>query len=72
MRLSVIVSTYRKPWELERVLWGYAVQTDRDFELLVADDGSGPETAAAIERVRVDAGVEVRHLWHEDGGLRKC
>ena len=72
MRLSVIVSTYRKPWALERVLWGYAVQADRDFELLVADDGSGPETAAAIERVRVEAGLEVRHVWHEDRGFRKC
>lgn len=71
MRLSVVVSTYRKPRDLERVLWGYAVQTDRDFELLVADDGSGPETAAAIDRVRVDAGLEVRHVWHEDRGFRK-
>ena len=35
MRLSVIVSTYNKPRDLERVLWGYAVQTRRDFELLV-------------------------------------
>lgn len=72
MRLSVIVSTYEKPRDLERVLWGYAVQTRRDFELLVADDGSGPETAAAIERVRVEAGLPVRHVRHEDRGFRKC
>ena len=43
--------------DLERVLWGYACQTDRAFELLVADDGSGPETAAAIERVCREAGL---------------
>jgi glycosyltransferase involved in cell wall biosynthesis len=71
VRLSVIVSTYEKPRDLERVLWGYAVQTRRDFELLVADDGSGPGTAAAIERVRVEAGLPVRHVWHEDRGFRK-
>lgn len=71
MRLSVIVSTYEKPHDLERVLWGYAVQTDRDFELLVADDGSGPRTAAAIERVRTEAGLSAIHVWHEDRGFRK-
>jgi glycosyltransferase involved in cell wall biosynthesis len=72
VHLSVIVSTYQKPRDLERVLWGYALQSRRDFELLVADDGSGPETAAAIERVRVDAGLEVRHVRHDDRGFRKC
>jgi glycosyltransferase involved in cell wall biosynthesis len=71
VRLSVIVSTYNKPRDLERVLHGYAAQTDRDFELLVADDGSGPDTAAAIRRVREETGLAVIHVWHEDRGFRK-
>ena len=71
MRLSVIVSTYNKPHFLERVLWGYAVQTDRDFELVVADDGSSPETAELIRRVRAESGMELVHVWHEDRGFRK-
>jgi glycosyltransferase involved in cell wall biosynthesis len=72
MHITVIISTYNRPRDLERVLWGYAMQTDRDFELLVADDGSGDETAAAIRRVAADAGMPVRHVWHEDRGFRKC
>lgn len=71
MRLSVIVSTYNKPRDLERVLWGYAAQTDRGFELLVADDGSGADTAAVVGRVRREAGLPVVHVWHEDRGFRK-
>jgi glycosyltransferase involved in cell wall biosynthesis len=71
MHLSVIVSTYNKPAFLERVLWGYAVQTRADFELLVADDGSGPETRRLIERLRVETGCEIRHVWHPDEGFRK-
>lgn len=71
MRLSVIVSTYQKPRELARVLWGYAVQTRPPHELLVADDGSGPETAAVIDRVRRGAGLDVVHVWHADRGFRK-
>lgn len=71
MRLSVIVSTYNKPHFLERVLWGYAVQTDRDFELVVADDGSGSETAELIRRVRAESKLDIVHVWHEDRGFRK-
>jgi glycosyltransferase involved in cell wall biosynthesis len=71
IRPSVIISTYNQPRPLELVLWGYAVQTHRDFELLVADDGSGPETADVIERMRAETGLEIVHVWHEDDGFRK-
>ena len=71
MRISVIVSTYNRPHDLERVLWGYAVQSDRDFELLVADDGSGPETAELIQRVGAETGLRLVHVWHPDRGFRK-
>ncbi len=71
MRASVIFTTYESPRALELVLWGYAAQTRRGFEVVVADDGSGPETRAVIERVRAEGGVEVRHVWHEDRGFRK-
>ena len=71
MRVSVILSTYDKPHFLERVLWGYAVQTRRDFELVVADDGSGPETAGTIDRLRTETGMRIVHVWHEDRGFRK-
>jgi glycosyltransferase involved in cell wall biosynthesis len=71
VQLSVIVSTYNRPDDLWKVLWGYAVQRRRDFELVVADDGSGPATARLIERFRAEAGVPVLHVWHEDRGFRK-
>lgn len=71
MRVSVILSTYDKPHFLERVLWGYAAQTRRDFELVVADDGSGPETAETVDRLRRESGMRIVHVWHEDRGFRK-
>ncbi len=72
MRISVIVTTYDQPRALEMVLWGYARQSHADFQLVVADDGSGPETAETIERVRTATGLGVEHVWHEDRGFRKC
>ena len=71
MPISVIISTYDKPHFLERVLWGYAAQTQRDFQVVVADDGSGQETAAVIRRVGADTGLNLLHVWHEDRGFRK-
>ncbi len=71
MRVSVVVSTYNEPDWLEKALWGWEAQTERGFELLVADDGSGPETAERIERLRAETGLTIRHVWQEDEGFRK-
>ncbi|MGH7539603.1 MAG: glycosyltransferase [Gemmatimonadota bacterium] len=72
MKPSVILTTYEQPEWLEKALWGYAVQTRRDFELLIADDGSGPATRAVIERFRDAVDLDVRHVWQPDEGFRKC
>src|SRR6185436_15101833 len=46
----VIVTTYNREDALAAVLRSLASQKDRNFEVLVADDGSAPATAALIER----------------------
>lgn len=70
MHVSVIVSTYNAPEWLEKVLWGYASQRHRDFELIVADDGSTGETARVLH-AHATRGLPVRHVWQEDDGFRK-
>lgn len=71
-RLSVIVTTYNNPRGLQLVLAGLTRQTVQDFELLIADDGSGAETAALISEFAGRARFPVRHVWHPDQGFRKC
>lgn len=72
MKISVILTTYNQPEWLEKVLWGYAFQAHRDFELVIADDGSGEETREVVERARREHGLDPLHVWHEDRGFRKC
>ena len=72
MRISVILSTYNQPRWLEKSIWGYAVQSHRDFELLVADDGSTDDTRRVIDRLKHETGLRIKHVWHEDRGFRKC
>jgi glycosyltransferase involved in cell wall biosynthesis len=72
MHVSVIISTFEAPAWLEKVLWGYRAQTHARFEVIVADDGSGPETALVIERVRRTTKMPIVHVWHPHEGFRKC
>ncbi|MCO6455048.1 MAG: glycosyltransferase family 2 protein [Pirellulaceae bacterium] len=72
MHVSVIISTYNSPEYLEKVLWGYRVQSMSAFELIVADDGSTPDTLLLLQRFRKSTRMDVRHVWHEDQGFRKC
>ena len=69
---GVVFTTYNRPRDLERVLAGYARQTRPDFEIVIADDGSGPETRECIARARDTWQLNIRHVWHEDIGFRKC
>ncbi len=71
-KISVVLSTYNAPLWLEKVIWGYDSQTYHDFELIIADDGSGDETAKAIDRLREETSIAIKHVWHEDDGFRKC
>ena len=69
---SVIITTYESPEWLEKVLEGYRRQSFRDFELLVADDGSGPETRVVVERYQAICKFPIYHIWQPDNGFRKC
>jgi glycosyltransferase involved in cell wall biosynthesis len=71
MKISVVVSTYNAEEWLEKVLIGYSCQTYRDFELVIADDGSRPSTKALVDRYAASYPVPIRHLWHEDQGYRR-
>ncbi|HET6777553.1 MAG TPA: glycosyltransferase [Gemmatimonadales bacterium] len=72
VRLSVVVTTYNNPRGLELVLAGLERQSRQSFELLIADDGSGGETAALIAGFAQRVSFPVRHVWHPDEGFRKC
>jgi glycosyltransferase involved in cell wall biosynthesis len=68
--ISVIVTTYNREDALAAVLRSLGRQTDPDFEVIVADDGSGPGTAALVEAAKATIGHRVEHVWHEDRGFR--
>jgi glycosyltransferase involved in cell wall biosynthesis len=68
--ISVIVITYNREDALEAVLRSLAQQSDKDFEVVVADDGSKAATAELVEAWQAKIGHRIAHVWHEDRGFR--
>ncbi|MCW2119237.1 glycosyltransferase family 2 protein [Flavobacterium sp. 7A] len=69
--ISIIISTYNSPDWLKKVLWGYNTQTYRNFEIIIADDGSNQETFDLIEEIKKEVFFPIIHVWHEDKGFQK-
>ncbi|MGK7394601.1 MAG: glycosyltransferase family 2 protein [Candidatus Cyclobacteriaceae bacterium M3_2C_046] len=70
-KVSVIFTTYNSVDWLEKVLWGFANQQDRNFEIVVADDGSGAETREKIAQVGQAFKLDIKHVWQPDEGFQK-
>lgn len=68
--ISVIVTTYNRADALDAALRALAHQTDRNFEIIVADDGSGPDTARVIEGWIARLPIPLKHVWQENRGFR--
>lgn len=71
MAPSIIISTYNNSTWLEKVLWGYQCQTHRDFDIIIADDGSNETTRELITRYQALTPQKITHVWHEDNGFQK-
>lgn len=71
MQTEVIIATYNNPRSLSLCLESIRAQTVLPHSIAFADDGSAPETRAIIDDFALP-GVQIRHVWHEDQGFRKC
>lgn len=68
--VSVIVSTYNKPDYLALTLRSLRAQTDRDFEVIVADDGSDERTKCVVKCEEKFSDLTTKHVWHPKQGFR--
>ena len=70
MSCSIIVSTYNRPDALQLTLESIDRQSVLPNEVIVADDGSGPETLAVVQQFGLNSKLIVKHVWQEDQGFR--
>ena len=62
--VSVVVATYNWPAALDACLHALRRQTEVPLEIIVADDGSGPDTRAVGERHQAAGPCLQHHVWH--------
>lgn len=72
MKVSLLLATYEMPFHLELVLTALENQTEKNFEILCCDDGSGEETRKVIEKFQSHKKLTIHHFWQENKGFRKC
>ncbi len=68
--ISVIITTYNWPKALDAVLRSVCAQRYDRLEILVADDGSRPDTKQLVEYWGSKAPFPIKHIWQEDKGFR--
>jgi glycosyltransferase involved in cell wall biosynthesis len=68
--VSLVIATYNWVEALALLLATVRAQRDLPEEVVIADDGSRPDTAALITREARTFPVPLRHVWHEDTGFR--
>lgn len=67
--ISVVITTYNRSDALLRVLEGLLEQTDKNFEVIVADDGSTTTHQNAVLQSHAAIALRVLHVWHPDVGF---
>lgn len=69
--LTLIIAVYNNHRALNFIFHALHRQTLTNFEVIVADDGSGREVAEEVNIAKRWMPYPIRHLWHADKGWRK-
>ncbi len=71
LSISVIVSTYNRPDALKACVDSLLAQTDKRFEIIIADDGSTGKTAELVQNyICASKKIAIHHVYQEDDGFR--
>lgn len=71
MKASVIVTLYKNLPFLDLILQSLALQTEKNFELIVAEDDNAPETLVFLEKESRKYKFSISHCSQENDGFRK-
>lgn len=69
--ISIIISVYNHIDWLQMIFTMLEKQTFKQFEVILADDGSNEESVAVIKKLIAESSFPVKHIWQKDNGWRK-
>lgn len=68
---TVVISFYKNIRMLELVLASFEIQTYKNFNVIICDDGSPENIVTSLHQKLEGLSIPSQHLWHEDIGFRK-
>jgi GT2 family glycosyltransferase len=68
---TVVVAAYNQAHELALVLAALSAQTDPNFDVVIADDGSDPPAERELAALAAELPFAIDWTWQEDAGFRK-
>ncbi len=70
-KASLIISVYNKVKELEFIFHALSLQSEKDFEVIIAEDGKNAEMQMLVTEWKLKNLFTVIHIAQEDKGFRK-
>lgn len=70
-KATIIGSVYDKVNELELILYALSIQSFRDFELIIAEDGQNDKIKRLVGEWQKKNLLNIKHITQEDKGFRK-
>ena len=70
-RTSLIIAFYQEVHSLELVFAALEKQSFKEFEVIVADDGTSGEVSLQVKELLLRSPLQSSHIWQEDNGFRK-
>ena len=68
--ISVVITTYNRPDALAAVVEACFMQDDKNFEIIIADDGSTANTRETVAALAARSPMPLKHVWQPDQGFR--
>ena len=70
--ITVFTATFNRAHTIERVYHSLKMQTFRDFEWIVVDDGSTDDTGVIVRQWADRAPFPIRYVWQENRGKHRA
>jgi glycosyltransferase involved in cell wall biosynthesis len=70
-KASLIISVHQKAKELELIFYALGIQSNKNFEVLIAEDGRDDSIKNLIDLWKIKNNFPVIHLTQENKGFRK-
>lgn len=70
--ITIFTPTYNRAYTLPRVYKSLCLQTCKDFEWLIVDDGSEDETQTLVEKWIKDNVIKIRYYKQKNGGKQRA